>query len=58
MTLITAILIIAFKKLNHLSGFKIAKLRLVLELESLMMEQIVVLCGGDAEKFKNLFNDS
>ena len=58
MTLITAILIIAFKKLNHLPSFKIAKLRLVLELESLMMEQIIILCGGNPQKFKKLINDT
>lgn len=58
MTLITSILVIAFKKLNKLSSFKIAKLRLVLELESIMIEQIIILCNGNPEKFKRIINDS
>ncbi|MBK5284790.1 MAG: IS4 family transposase [Bacteroidia bacterium] len=58
MTLITAILIIAFKKLNNLSSYKIAKLRLALELDSIMIEQIILLCGGNPQKFKILANDS
>ena len=58
MTLITSILITAFKKLNKLSSFKIAKLRLMLELESIMIEQIIILCDGNPQKFKKLINDS
>jgi hypothetical protein len=58
MTLITSILVTAFKKLNKLSSFKIAKLRLMLELESIMIEQIIILCDGNPQKFKKLINDS
>ena len=56
MTLITAILVIAFRKINKISSFKIAKLRLSLELETTLIGQIVYLCGGDLDKFNNLYD--
>ena len=56
MSLITAILIIAFRKLNKISSYKIAKLRFSLELENIMIGQIVLLCGGDLDKFNNLYD--
>ena len=56
MTLITAILIIAFRKLNKISSFKIAKLRFSLELENIMIGQIVLLCGGDLDKFNSFYD--
>lgn len=56
MTLITSILIIAFRKLNKLTSYKIAKLRFALELENSVIAQIVLLCGGDLSKFNELFD--
>lgn len=56
MSLITAILIIAFRKLNKISSYKIAKLRFALELENIMIGQIVVLCGGDISKFNKIYD--
>lgn len=56
MTLITAILIIAFRKLNKLSSYKIAKLRFSLELETSLIGQIVYLCGGDLDKFNSIYD--
>ena len=56
MTLITSILIIAFRKLNKISSYKIAKLRFSIELENIMIGQIVMLCGGDLNKFNNLYD--
>jgi hypothetical protein len=56
MSLITAILIITFRKLNKISSYKIAKLRFSLELENIMIGQIVLLCGGDLDKFNNLYD--
>ena len=47
MTLITAILLIVYKKENGLSGYKMAKLRLAIEIESLLIKEIVLICGGD-----------
>ena len=56
MSLITAILIIAFKKLNKISSYKIAKLRFALELENIMIGQIVMLCGGNLDKFNSIYD--
>lgn len=55
MTLITAILIIAYRKLNKISSYKIAKLRFSLELENLIIGQIILLCGGDINKFNEIY---
>ncbi len=56
MTMILAILIIAYKKLNKIKGFKIAKLRFELELETEIMKAVVILCGGDPKNAPHLFN--
>jgi hypothetical protein len=56
MTMILATLIIAYKKLNKLKGFKIAKLRFEIELENEIIKEIVILCGGDPSKAISLFN--
>jgi hypothetical protein len=56
MTMIVAILIIAYKKLNGISSFKIAKLKLEIELDNECIKAIVTLCGGDPGKAAHLFN--
>jgi hypothetical protein len=58
MTMILAILIIAYKKLNNIKGFKITKLRFEIELENEIIKTIVMLCGGDPNKATQLFNSS
>lgn len=58
MTMILAILIIAYRKLNKIKGFKIAKLRFELELETEIMKEIVILCGGDPKNAPHLFNSA
>lgn len=58
MTMILATLIIAYKKLNNLKGFKIAKLRFELELENEIIREIVVLCGGDPARAPHLFSSA
>jgi IS4 transposase len=58
MTLILSILLIAFKKLNKVESFKIAKLRFSLELEQSIVKQIVLLTGGNPDKMAHLFNDA
>jgi len=55
MTMILAILIIAYKKINSIKGFKIAKLKFELELENDIIKTIVVLCGGNPNKAAHLF---
>ena len=57
MTLILSILLIAYKKLNRISSYKIANLRYSLELDNLMTKEIVILCGGDPARAPHLFND-
>lgn len=56
MTMVLAMLIIVYKKLNNIKGFKIAKLRFEIELENDIIKEIVKLCGGDPNKAKHLFN--
>ena len=36
-----------FKKENGLSGYKMAKLKLAIEIESLLIKEIVLICVGD-----------
>lgn len=58
MTMILATLIIAYKKLNHMKGFKIPKLRFEIELENEIIKEIVLLCGGDPCRAPHLFNST
>lgn len=55
MTMILAILLIAYKKMNGLKGFKIPKLRFELELDTEIMREIVVLCGGNPTLAPHIF---
>lgn len=48
-TMTAAILLIAYKKLNHLTGFKIAKQKFEQELETLILKEIIMMCGGNPE---------
>jgi Transposase DDE domain len=56
MTLITAILLIVYKKLNNLKGFKIPKLKFAQELEVLIVKDIVERCGGNPNKVDEILN--
>jgi hypothetical protein len=47
MTMILAILIIAYKKINTIKRFKMAKLKFEIKLENEIIKIIVTLCGGD-----------
>lgn len=58
MTLILSILIIAYKKLNKIETFKIAKLKFALDLESAIVKEIVILSGGDPLRMPHLFSDA
>ncbi|ANE51007.1 IS4 family transposase [Flavisolibacter tropicus] len=58
MTLIVAALVIAYKKLNHISSYKIARLQFEIELENQIIKTIVTLCGGDPRKAAPLWNSS
>ena len=56
MTMILAILIIAYRKLNKIKDYKIAKLKFEIELDNSIIKAIVVLCGGNPNKAKQLLN--
>jgi hypothetical protein len=56
MTLITAILLIVYKKLNNLKGYKIPKLKFAQELEVLIIKDIVERCGGNPNKVNEILN--
>ena len=54
MTLIAAMLLMIYKKINGLSGYKIPKFMFEEELDLLITREIVILCGGDPNKLKIL----
>lgn len=58
MTMIVAVLILAYKKINKLKGFKLAKLKFELELENEIIKQIVILCGGDPARAAHYFSSA
>jgi hypothetical protein len=53
-TLIASILLIAYKHSNKLKGYKIMKQKFLQELEWETMKDIVIYCGGDPEKMKEI----
>ena len=50
-TLILTLLLIVFKERNGIDGYKIAKLKFAIELETELVKEIVIRCGGDISKF-------
>lgn len=56
MVLITAMLILIYKKVNHIEGYKIAKLKLTDELQMELIKEVVLICGGDPKKMKRIYN--
>ncbi|TSE09811.1 IS4 family transposase [Aquimarina algiphila] len=58
MTLIIAILITVYKKLNNLKGYKIPKLKFANELEVLIIKDIILKCGGDPNKINEIINST
>lgn len=55
MTLIVAILILVYKKVNRIKFYKMAKLEFELELDNELTKAIVLLCGGDPDRAPHLF---
>lgn len=49
-TMIAATLLLTYKEINGLKGYKIMKQHFLNELEKLLMKDIVALCGGDPNK--------
>ena len=56
MVLITSMLILAYKKEYKIEGYKIAKLKFTDELQMEIIKEIVVVCGGDPNKMRKLYN--
>lgn len=55
MTLIVAILLLVYKKVNRIKFYKIARLEFELELDNELTKTIVLLCGGDPQRAPHLF---
>ena len=53
-TMITAILVAQYKNINNLKGYKIAKRKFVQHLETDIIYNIVILCGGNPKKAKSM----
>ncbi|MEP7318712.1 MAG: IS4 family transposase [Panacibacter sp.] len=53
-TMIAAILLIAYKKENGLKGFKIPKQQFANELEFEIIKQLITLCGGNPERLNEI----
>lgn len=51
MTLITAMLLMVYKKLNAI-GFLTAKRRFCIEIEDIILKMAITICGGDIDKLK------
>ena len=53
LTMIAAMLILVYRKINGLSGFKHVKAQFLQDLEDSLIEEIVILCGGDPQKIND-----
>jgi hypothetical protein len=51
MTLITAMLLMIYKQTNEISGYKIAKIKFINELDNELLKQIIIECNGDPKIF-------
>ena len=56
MTLIVAMLLLIYKKLNDI-GYKTAKRRFKMEMRDLIVTLIVAYCGGDVEICRKLLDN-
>jgi hypothetical protein len=56
-TMIATILLAAYKKINHLKGFKIAKQKFEQELETAILKNLIIICGGNPELLNDFFTD-
>ena len=50
--LIAAMLVLIYKHLNELKGYKITKIKFANELHILLIKEIIVRCNGDPELLK------
>lgn len=54
MSLIAAMLLMLYKKLNNIEGYKIAKIKFINELDMEIVKVIIELCNGKPEKLKSI----
>ena len=52
--LIAAMLVLLYKNINQLKGYKIPKMKLANELHIMLMKEIIIRCNGDPELLKTL----
>ncbi len=50
LTMIAAMLILVYRKINDLKGFKHVKAQFVQDLEESLLHEIILICGGDPRK--------
>ena len=55
-TMIAAVLLLVYKKINKLSGYKILKHTFVNELQTALVKDFVLLCGGNPDLVDKLLN--
>lgn len=56
MILITSMMILIYKKVNKIDGYKISKLAFIDELQMGIVKEIVIACGGDPKKMKSMYD--
>jgi hypothetical protein len=54
MTLIASMLLMIYKKLNKIEGYKITKIRFAEELDKELLKIIVIACNGDPNKIDDI----
>lgn len=54
MSLIAAMLLMLYKKLNNIEGYKIAKIKFINELDMEIIKVIIALCNGNPQKLKSI----
>lgn len=54
MTLITAMLLLIYKKINNIKGYKMAKRQFVSELDNEILKIIIIACNGDPDKLNRI----
>jgi hypothetical protein len=54
MTLIIAILLLVYKELNNIKGYKMAKREFVSEIDDEILKIIIIACNGDPDKLSKI----
>lgn len=56
--MIAAILVLAYKKVNRLKGFKIVKQEFAQQLEKEIVKDLILLCGGNPDKLDDVLKNN